>query len=262
MDEKPLLNDNETNEEEGQNSNQQENTQNSLDSNNQNDKDQILINTNSNESTKSQSEDNAKQGQGFILPSDIDFSKYKNLNELNHMRINQVDDNIFIISKTTWEKKKIILSYLIKFLIMIIVITTALILGGQFVYYVAPVNVTLTVILLIVALYTDRLSVNFILGPKDITVEEYCYCKKRITTYEPGQLSKVELTCQFIKKCCRNKHYYKISFIKDNDGVPEEVAAYFKEKNKHQIYTSEEIGFFNYVMNRHIESKMKLETIN
>ena len=188
MDEKPLLNDNETSEEEGQNSNQQENTQNSLDSNNQNDKDQILINTNSNESTKSQSEDNAKQGQGFILPSDIDFSKYKNLNELNHMRINLVDDNIFIISKTTWEKKKIILSFLIKFLVMIIVMTTALILGSQFVYYIAPVNVTLTVILLIVALYTDRLSVNFILGPNDITVEEYCYCKKRITTYEVNYL--------------------------------------------------------------------------
>ena len=44
--------------------------------------------------------------------------------------------------------------------------------------------------------------------------------------------------------------------------MPEETAAYFKEKNKHQIYTSEEIGFFNYVMNRHIESKMKLENIN
>ena len=97
MDGQPLIPENESNEEAGLNPNLQPNSPTPLPYNDQNNDSQISLNTSDMEVAPPQLVENFQQASGFILPSQLDFSKYTNLNELNHMRINQIDDITFII---------------------------------------------------------------------------------------------------------------------------------------------------------------------
>ena len=65
----------------------------------------------------------------------------------------------------------------------------------------------------------------------------------------------MQLTCQFSQEC-EQLYKYKIDFTLNNNGTTSQVS-YFKEANNSQIYTLEEIGYFNYVMNKHIQTKMR-----
>ena len=44
------------------------------------------------------------QQQSFILPPQIDYNQYTNITQLNHIRIEQIGDNTFVIKKTCCEK--------------------------------------------------------------------------------------------------------------------------------------------------------------
>ena len=97
-----------------------------------------------------------------------------------------------------------------------------------------------------------KTSINFILGPSYITVEEIG-CYKKVTNYQPGQLLKIELICQ-PSNYCNSNYLYRIIFKMRNNDAKDK---YFLEiYSKNQIYTPEEIGYFNYVMNHHIQTKM------
>ena len=103
-------------------------------------------------------------------------------------------------------------------------------------------------------------TINFILGENIITVEEIAWLKKKITVYLPGQLISVKLICQLTQEC-GTQYNYKISYFLNINGVSSQVA-YFKEKKSRQFYTAEEMGNFNYVMNKHIQTKMIVKNVN
>ena len=65
----------------------------------------------------------------------------------------------------------------------------------------------------------------------------------------------MQLTCQFSQEC-EQSYKYRIDFTLNNNGTTSQVS-YFKEAYNSQIYTLEEIGYFNYVMNKHIQTKMR-----
>ena len=115
MDEQTFLPKNESNEETEQNLNQQPTTPTPVLYNNQNNNEQISINAFDIETDKPQLTENPPQESG--LPSEIYYSKYTNINQLNHRRINQIDNNTFQIRKTCEDD----ISYIFLFFLYIIV---------------------------------------------------------------------------------------------------------------------------------------------
>ena len=197
--------------------------------------------------------------QSFIIPPQIDYSRYTNISQLYHMHINQIDDNTFVITKTCCEK-----TYPIVFApIFLILAITLLVLGiylEDFVYIIVGVLEVILAVLFFVMLFIYYHTINFILGTNNITIEQISWFRKKVTNYLPGQLIKVELTCQFSQDC-ETKYIYNINFLVNNNGASS-MVAYFSETKNRQFYTPEEMGYFNYVMNNHIQTKMTIQNIS
>ena len=102
MDEESLLPKNKYNEETEQNLNQQPITPTPVLYNNQKNNEQISFNACDIEPANHQLSSNPYQEPGFIQPYHIVFSKYTNLNQLNHRRINQINNNTFNIKKNMY----------------------------------------------------------------------------------------------------------------------------------------------------------------
>ena len=250
MDDQSLLPTNKSNEETGQNLNQQPITPTPVLHNNQSNDDQIPFNTCDIEPDKPQLLDNNNQAPGFILPSHIDFSKYTNINQLNHKRINQIDNNTFNISKTCDDETCNVIIFFF-FMVASIVVLILGITQDMILMTIFGAIMILTGICAMIELCSNIKSVTFILGENDITVEENG-CNKKVTRYEAGQLSMVELTCQLAKNDCV-KYSYKILFKMNNNAMDKNILEI---TGNNEVYTPEEIGYFNYVMNHHIQTKM------
>ena len=250
MDDQSLLPTNKSNEETGQNLNQQPITPTPVLHNNQNNDDQIPFNTCDIETANPQLADNSNQAPGFILPSNIDFSKYTNINQLNHRRINQIDSNTFNISKTCDDETCNACICFVCIIAFIIVLILGII-NDNILLTIFGAIMILIGICAIVELCCNLKSVTFILGPNDITVEEMG-CDKKVTKFYAGQLSKVEITCQLAKNDCV-KYSYKILFKMRNNAKDKNILEI---TGNNEVYTPEEIGYFNYVMNHHIQTKM------
>ena len=193
--------------------------------------------------------------QSFILPPQIDYSQYSNISQLNHMKINQPDNNTFIITKTGCEKIIPIIFAPI-FLIITIAYIGIAIHFGSFDFYVIFFGILILPmdVLFAILLFIYQHTISFILGSNDITVKEKTWLRTKITNYLPGQLVSAQLICTFSQQC-QASYLYKFNFILNNNGNPSE-KIYFEEAKPKQIYTPEEMGYFNYVMNKHIQSKM------
>lgn len=224
---------------------------------NQNNNAQISLNSEGKELAKPIVTVNPQQGPGMIMPLQMEFSKYTNLNQLNHMHINQVDNNIFNIRRTSCQKICKLLLVLPLILVAIFMIIFGIYIKKKITIIIGILVVLSSFVLFYALLSIYVHTINFILGPNDITVEEIAFCKKKITNYQPGHLSTVELTSYF-SHGCRNKYNSYISFKMDGDGASLE-KNYFCESKDSQIYTPEEIGYFNYVMNHHIQTKMMVQ---
>ena len=192
---------------------------------------------------------------GLIQPRQLDFSQYSNINQIYHRRINQINNNTFNITKSINEK--VIKIFPVIFWIIIgIVFLSIWASSDELPFLIVGILGFLMAIFFLIILILFQHSINFILGKNNITVEELYYCRKKITSYIPGQLSKVELTC--IISNCNTKYNYSINF-KSTRAYGDK--AYFEESsNCGRTYTDEEIGYFNYVINRHIETNMMSKT--
>ena len=255
MNSQPFLNENESNEEAEKNPDQQQNSPNPL-LINQNNNEHISQNSNDKESIQPQLAVNNDQIHGLILQPRIDFSKYTNINQLNHRHINQIDNNTFNIKKDCCDKIYIILPLFACSLGTISALTLGILIISTFLIIIGIIFFLLTFFLFFYMLRNSIDSINFILGPNDITVEQIGCCKKIITKYEPGQLINIKLISHFNYNCGNNYISY-ISFKAYIDGIPLEIN-YFTETKSSQIYTPEEIGYFNYVINHHIQTKMRI----
>lgn len=183
--------------------------------------------------------------------SQIDYSKITNINQINHLTIQQIG-NKFTIAKPTCEKIGPIIGAICSFLLSILFFSQVT--GNP-----QSIDIILGIIWLIVfIIYCISLNkkyhtVSFILGQNIITIELTAIIGQRIEVYQPGQLSKVEFTSAIGRTChCRES---AINFSTIKDGISLEVN-YFKEATCEQRFTDEEIGYFNYVINNHIRSNM------
>ena len=253
MDAKTFLPKNESNEETEQNLNQQPTTPTPVLYNNQNNNEQTSINAFDIETDKPQLTENPPQESG--LPSEIDYSKYTNINQLNHRRINQIDNNTFQIRKTCADEICGIFIFFIDIIVFI-----GFILFGIFLDIIIMIVIGAVMLLFGIWWFYElccdfKKTINIILRPSIIIVEEIA-CKKNVTQFYTFQLSKVELAYESDQDCdCTCKYSYKIIFKMRDEHVAEKT--FFEISRCKQIYTPEEIGYFNYVMKNHLQTKMK-----
>ena len=194
-----------------------------------------------------------------IVPPLLDYSQYTNVNQLNHIHINQIDNNTFTITKTCCDKANLI----VNFIISLITGIPLIIIGIYFDYYYPLLFGIFELIYALgffILMFRFFNTINFIIGENNITVEEIAWLRKKVTNYLPGQLKSVQLNGEIAYEC-QTVYKYRISFIVNNNGIYSEVD-YFKEGKSSQLYTPEEIGYFNYVMNKHIQTKMMVKNVN
>ena len=244
MDPRPFISKNSSNEALGNNSNQQKMISTS----------NPLINQNNNQIQTTE----LNIGQ----PTQNDFSRITNMNQINHLRINQLNDNTFTIpSKNCLVKNyPIILCPLCFFLFICCIILGEM--DNNSAYYVIAILWLICSILWFITLFNHYYSINFILGQNYIVVEQIAFCRKKITNYQFGQLVKIELNCQFLDSvCCGGNYSYKIKITININGITSDILC-FEDRDAKQIYTAEEIGYFNYIMNLHIRDKMMPQNYN
>ena len=186
----------------------------------------------------------------------IDYSKYTNINQINHRRIRQTDNNVFYLTQRCGEK-------------IIPVIFTSLSLFFASVVFWTEVNVG-TVIFSIfgaimaffgfIMLISNYTGVYFIISSQNLTVRQVAFCGRKTTVYNPGQIIDVKFNHEFT---CAKKgpcHTYSIKIRQNIPGKIDEFTVFYSSY-KYVLYTEEEIGYFNYVINRHIQSNMTMQNL-
>ena len=101
----------------------------------------------------------------------------------------------------------------------------------------------------------------FILNPNNIKVTEVAWCGRKSTIYGRGEINEIYFNSALSPG---NKgediHIYEIRIVPSNPGKPNYLV--FADKYKNTLYTEEEIGYFNYVMNHHIQTNMNMQNMN
>ena len=178
------------------------------------------------------------------------------MNQIPHFRINQINDNTLNITKPFMDKCGRILPIIMGLIAGILCFIVWGIVNDLILLILAIIEFLVAIIFLIFFIRFQH-TINFILGENDITVEEISYCRKKITNYVPGQLIKVELTCEISNCNCITKYNHRVNF-KCNKSSEDKI--YCDESFLFAPgYFNLEIGYFNYFINRHIQTKMMTE---
>ena len=185
-------------------------------------------------------------GGMFIQPpqNNINYENIKNIGEIPHLLFTQPDDNTFLISSKGFLITPIIMicASLPFFIIPIVV--------GDPVMYIMFFFASLAVLISICSCINTEISIYFILGQNNITVVKNTVCKKKNIFYNSGELLRVECQQNFRKRKKGLRLVYEIVFITTKG--PEKIYGV----NSASSFTPNEIGYFLYVVNKHIQTKM------
>ena len=183
----------------------------------------------------------------------IDYSKYDNLNQLNHRGISQGNDNTFYITRrcctcVRWFPFIYITLSLSFCLSLLLDITVGTVIFSIFGLFLASLGMLM--------LCKSYHSVYFILNPNNIKVTLVAWCGRKSIIYESGQINQVIFNST-LTKSDKGKNFYNYEII-INQNIPgkDHELSLFDDGSKNPLYTEEEIGFFNYIVNHHIQSKL------
>ena len=179
------------------------------------------------------------------MNNNMNIENIKNVSQLPHYNFTQPDDNTFLISNRSFIIVPIILiiSSMPFFIIPIVVGIPAM-----FVMYLFAI---IPVIICICLCINHVLSVYFILGPNNITVKVNKVFKRQTHIYNSGQLLRVEYKEKIIYLQNKHRFEYDIVFVPVK-GKPDPVY----HVGRGTSFTFEEMGYFLYVINKHIQTKM------
>ena len=105
-------------------------------------------------------------------------------------------------------------------------------------------------------------AVFFILNPNLIKVLEKAWCGGKLTVYERGQITEIHFNSSINPGDNGEDLYiYEIKILQNIPGKGPEYVV-FTGRYKKILYTEEEIGYFNYVMNHHIQTNMNMQNMN
>ena len=195
-----------------------------------------------------------KIGSGIISTPAIDYNNYTNVSELNHKGIFQPSDNLIYIYIGCFFK-----IFPIIFLIFGISFASPSFYSQGFIAIFALILGIIFVIIGILIMFKGYYSIYFLMGENNLTITKKALIGKKVNYYEKGQLEYIEFKYDFnledIDKGIRPMHKYILNIVKSNQeiDVPLEVG-----QNK-PLFTVEEMGYFNFIINRHIQNKMNTD---
>ena len=184
------------------------------------------------------------QAQG--IPQN-NYQNYQNINQVRHQGITQKDQNTFKIS-SGYQGPCLPLCLIIFGIIFFIYGIMGIIIGANISGFII-IGIILFIIGLI--LYNNK-KVYFIMGPNNLTVINKQSCSKKVDVYNPGQLLRVD----FIYNAGGGSylHNYILNIVLSNG----QVINVFTHSGNSPKFTLEEISYFLYFINNHIQNKMRV----
>ena len=181
----------------------------------------------------------------------LDYKNYTNVNQLNHKRIYQPKDNIIFIYLGCFTKV-----FPIIFIIFGLIFCSPYFFASGFISYFALILGIILLLMGILIMAKGYYKINFIMGQNDITIIKVALIGKKKEFYGPGELEYIELKYNFVPENLNEgiklMHRYVLNIFKSNQ---ENNIILDLGQNK-PIFTMEEIGYFNYIINEHIQNKM------
>ena len=81
----------------------------------------------------------------------------------------------------------------------------------------------------------------------------------RTKIYGPGQITNIDFSYNGSNEVGNQSSYdYSIAIYQNIPNLPEKNVVFSSGGDK-QLYTTEEIGYFNYIMNHHIQTNMNIQ---
>ena len=95
------------------------------------------------------------------------------------------------------------------------------------------------------------------MGPNNLTVKNKACCSNKVNVYNPGQLLRVDFIYDLginIVANRRNLHNYILNIVLSNG----QVINVFTTSSNTPKFTFEEISYFLYFINNHIQNNMRV----
>ena len=172
---------------------------------------------------------------------------YKPYSLVQHKGIFQTENNTFYISLGCCVKVTPYIIFLIGFSFMIINI---LFVTGNILLFIFGLFITAVSMIFCYAGYH---SMFIVLGSNNLNVIHKSICLKDITTYKPGELERIDFTYSAVEGN-KTSHIYDLKVVKKNGNT--ESILYLNSKSIR--FTQDEMEYFVYTINTHIQTKMRV----
>ena len=192
-------------------------------------------------------------GTGIISTPAIDYKNYTNVNQLNHRGIYQPKNNLIYIYFGCFTK-----IFPIIFIIFGLAFASPFFFTSGFISYFTLVLGIIFLLVGILIMIKGYYKISFLMRDNNLIIIQKALLCKKTNIYNPGDLEYIELKYNFIveniDKGIRPMHRYKLDIIKSNQNS----ESVFDVGQNKPIFTMEEIGYFNYIINEYIKNKMTI----
>ena len=196
------------------------------------------------------------QNTGIIIQNQPvykdEYKNYANIRQINHKGIYQTDENTFYISTGCCFKLFPYIFTCVGLFLMSLPITN---IGEGNMYIAAIIGIIFFVagISLFCVMYNN---IYFIMGPNTLTVMKKATCRKKATIYNPGEIQRVEFNYEYSYRGSDEgyMHRYNLIIVPTNG----KIEHIFNIGSSSRVFTTEEIDYFLYYINTHIQTKMRV----
>ena len=94
------------------------------------------------------------------------------------------------------------------------------------------------------------------MGPNTLTIMKKATCRKKTNIYNPGELERIEFNYRYTLEAGDRRYTHKYTLI----VVPTngDVDNIFEVGSSNRLFTIEEMEYFLYYINTHIQTKMRV----
>ena len=180
----------------------------------------------------------------------IQYQNYTNISQVPHKKIRQTDENTFCIPTACFFK-------CFPFIFFLAGIGFAAIgfINLKELYFIIIFGLVFSSsgILMGFVMYND---VYFIMGPNTLMIMQKALFRKKIITYNPGEIERVDFNYnygyQYDDDGGGYMHSYTLNVVLKNG----KTNNYYNLSSSSKEFTNEEIAYFLYFINSHIRTKM------
>ena len=182
-----------------------------------------------------------------------EYQNYSNVSQISHKGVFQPDPNTFYISTGCCFKFMpfIMTGFGILFIFISYLIDG---IGMVFLFFFG----LLFTIIGFVSCCTMYNNIYFIMGPNTLTVTKKAMCCKKTRIYNPGELQRVEFNYNYSYSHSDHgggyMHNYSLKVVPTTGNIDQ----IFSVGSSNPVFTLEEIDYFLYYINTHIQTKMRV----